>query len=51
MIGTLPACQSPSKKVKVSEKSTGFTVGTDMAICALATGLSVEEGIHIVRTS
>jgi hypothetical protein len=29
-------CQSPSKKVKVSEKSTDFTVGTVMAISLLA---------------
>jgi hypothetical protein len=50
MIGTLPACQSPSKKVKVSEKSTGFTVGTDIAICALAAG-AVDNGIDVVRTS
>jgi hypothetical protein len=47
----LPACQSPSKKVKVSEKSTGFTVGADMAICALATSGTVDDSANIVRTS
>src|SRR5580692_8946807 len=49
MIGTLPPCQSPSKKVKVSEKSTGFTVGVDMAICDLVTRVTVDDSIHIVR--
>jgi hypothetical protein len=32
MIGTLPSCQPPSKKVQVSEKLTGFMVGTIIAI-------------------
>jgi hypothetical protein len=47
----LPLCQSPSKKVKVSEKSTGFTVGTDMAIFDLAAGNAVDDSVHIVRIS
>jgi hypothetical protein len=34
MIGTLPSCQSPSKKVQVCEKLTGFTVATMIASSA-----------------
>jgi hypothetical protein len=51
MIDTLPVCQSPSKNVSVSEKSTGFTIGADMAIFDLVAGDAVDDGIHIVRTS
>src|SRR6202012_3274006 len=51
MIGTLPPCQSPSKKVKVSENSTGFTVGVDMAIGDLVSGGTMDNSIDIVRIS
>src|SRR5579863_3957067 len=51
MIGTLPECQSPSKKVKVSEKSTASTVGMEIAIFVLATDSAVDDRVHIVRIS
>jgi hypothetical protein len=34
MIGTLPSCQAPSKKVQVSEKLTGFIVWAIIALHA-----------------
>ena len=38
MIGTLPSCQSPSKKVQVCEKLTGFIVAAIIAIHVAAGG-------------
>src|SRR6202043_4253473 len=34
MIGTLPSCQSPSKKVQVCEKLTGFAISAMIAVRA-----------------